>query len=118
MSTATQIDNYQDTIDSRNIIEAIEDLEGDTDVGAIEQLRVLTALADEASSSPDWEYGETLIRDSYFKEYAQELADDCGMVPDDAKWPLTHIDWDAAADELKQDYFSVDFSGVEYWIRA
>lgn len=83
-----------------------------------EELRTLKALEEEAASSPDWTYGETLIRDSYFREYAEQLADDLGAVDRDARWPVCYIDWDAAADALKQDYSSVDFDGVTYWIRA
>ena len=29
---------------------------------------------------------------------------------------MSHIDWEAAADVLKQGCASVDFDGVEYWI--
>ena len=71
-----------------------------------------------AEGSPDWEHGETLIRDSYFEEYAQELAESCGMVNASAQWPARCIDWEQAASELKMDYMSVDFDGIEYWIRA
>lgn len=82
------------------------------------ELRVLLALQEEASASPDWPHGEALIRDSYFEEYARDLADDCGMVDKKATWPNTFIAWEAASEALKQDYMSVDFDGVEYWIRA
>jgi antirestriction protein len=37
------------------------------------------------------------------KDYAEELADDIGAIPDDLSWPLTHIDWDAAARDLEYD---------------
>jgi antirestriction protein len=124
MATTTIIDKYQDVLDSRDILDRIEDLETwakdspeDVSDGEREELAILKALAEEASASPDWPYGETLIRDSYFREYAEQLADDIGAVPDDAKWPLTHIDWEAAARELQYDYFPVDFDGVMYWIR-
>lgn len=134
--------NTDDIIDSRDIIARIEELEAerdaydDADAGPNEtpsqavtpwseacpddakELRILTALAEEASGSPDWEYGETLIRNSYFKDYAEDLARDCGMIPDNLRWPCNCIDWDAAADELRHDYFAVDFDGVEYLIRA
>ena len=30
----------------------------------------LKAVAEEGEASPDWEYGESMIRDSFFKEYA------------------------------------------------
>jgi len=82
------------------------------------ELKALQALADEASGSPDWTYGEALIRDSYFKRYAQELADDIGAVPDNLSWPCMCIDWEQAARELQMDYMSVDFDGITYWIRA
>jgi hypothetical protein len=51
-------------------------------------------------------------------KYAQELADDIGAVSRDAKWPNNHLDWDAAAAELEQDYMSVTFNGEEFLMRA
>ena len=67
-----------------------------------------------------WEgvwYPITLIRDSYFKDYAQELADDIGAINSGASWPNNCIDWDRAARELQMDYSSVEFEGVTYWTR-
>ena len=83
-----------------------------------EELASLKALAEAGEDSPDWNYGETLIRESYFRDYAEELAEEIGAMPKDLKWPCNHIDWDAACDELKQDYLEVDFDGVTYFIRA
>jgi hypothetical protein len=78
----------------------------------------LKALAEEASDyAADWEYGETLIRDSYFRDYAQELAEDIGAVNAQATWPNNCIDWEQAARELRMDYTAVDFAGVTYWLR-
>jgi len=82
------------------------------------ELAALRALAEEASGSPDWPHGETLIRDTYFKDYAKELADDIGATKEGEGWPNNCIDWDQAARELQYDYISVDFGDVEYWIRA
>jgi hypothetical protein len=143
--TTTAISNSDDVIDSRDVIARIEELEtelqdahegegsrGDfrewlreadeddkhTLQDAAHELIVLQSLAEEAEGyAPDWKYGETLIRDSYFKQYAQELADDCGMVKGDSSWPNNCIDWNEAARQLQQDYTQVDFDGVEYWIR-
>lgn len=42
------------------------------------------------------------------REFAEQLADDLGAVPDDAQWPLNHIDWDSAARELSMDYGEQD----------
>lgn len=90
-----------------------------------EEHAALSKLAEEAESSPDWEHGETLIRDSYFENYAQELAEDCCPFPSNSpeaklleSWPYRCIDWEQAARQLRMDYTAVDFAGVTYWIRA
>jgi hypothetical protein len=119
----TTINNTEEIIDSRDVIARIEYLAdlfeaGDADSDEIEELAALRNLADEAEGyAPDWQYGEALIRDTYFAEYARDLADDCGMVTGSEDWPLRHIDWEAAAEELQQDYTQVDFAGAVYWIR-
>ena len=142
MKTTEEITNSQDIIDSRDIIARIEHLEseqadllnGNThpedlteeQQGAFRaweddfgpELDSLRKLAEESEGSPDWQYGETLIRDSYFEDYARELADDIGAINKEAAWPCCHIDWEAAANALKQDYMEVDFNGVSYQIRA
>lgn len=64
----------------------------------------------------DW-YPVTLVRDSHFKDYAQELAEDIGAINSDATWPNNCIDWERAARELQYDYTSVEFDGVTYWVR-
>ena len=80
------------------------------------ELKALSALEDLPG---DARHGEAMIRDSYFEKYAEVLADDLGMYdPHKLRWPLTCIDWEKAAEELKQDYTSVDFDGVEYWVRG
>lgn len=121
------VSNREDLIDSRDVISRIEELEdtiGDDDTDkeareeARDELKILKELADEASGyAPDWLYGSTLIRDSYFKEYAMELAEDIGAIPRDLGWPATCIDWDQAARDLQIDYSEIDFAGVSYWIR-
>jgi hypothetical protein len=81
-----------------------------------EELRMLRELASEAEGYSDWIHGAGLIRDSYFEEYAETLADDIGAIDSNAGWPLNHIDWKAAAEELQQDYTSVEFGDVTYWV--
>ena len=118
--------NADDVIDSRDVIERIEELEsvaedGDSLLDRNERIELLTlkALAEDAADySEDWRYGATLIRDSYFVEYAQELAEDIeGEALGDAHWPFTCIDWEQAARELRMDYTPVEFAGVTYWVR-
>ena len=83
-----------------------------------EELKVLKSIADECEGYGDWSYGETLIREDYFEDYARELAEDIGAIPKDSKWPCTCIDWEQAAEELKVDYTSIEFNGVTYYMRA
>jgi hypothetical protein len=83
-----------------------------------EELATLKAFRDELEPyCSDWHHGETLIRDSYFKEYAQELAEDIGAINRDAQWPNNCIDWDKATRELQMDYTSAELDGVTYWVR-
>jgi antirestriction protein len=118
--------NSDDVIDSRDVMEAIEELESmigtntapDDYVMEREQLEALRAFAATGEEFSDWEYGETFIRDSYFEDYARELADDIGAIDKDAGWPTHCIDWEQAARELRMDYTAVDFDGVTYWGRA
>lgn len=118
-----EFNNAADLIDSRQVIARIEYLrafveEHPTHEDAAHELKVLEALEDEASGyAADWRYGETLIRDSYFEDYAKELAEDIGAIKNDAVWPNTCIDWAQAARELQQDYSCVKFDGVDYWVR-
>ena len=120
----TDISNMDDIIDSRDVIQRIEELRNgqQQDEGLSlsehEELQDLTALAEEASDyAPDWEHGEALIRDSYFQEYAEQFAEDCGLIIEGASWPNNCIDWERAARELQYDYTAVEFDGVTYWIR-
>ena len=145
--TMATFDKYDDIIDSRDVIARIEELREELETAMADQgggcetfeewraavldtgvnepyfeecteLAALQALADEASGyAADWRHGEALIRDSYFKDYAMELAEDIGAINRDATWPNTCIDWDQAARELQMDYTAVDFDGVTYWIR-
>lgn len=122
---------FDDVIDSRDVIERIENLRRalpDTaeevmpgtsdeleDIG--EELEALEALAEEAERYvPDWEYGATLIRESYFTDYCEELLKDCGELPRELPHYIV-IDWEKTADNLRVDYTEVDFGGVTYLVR-
>lgn len=80
-----------------------------------EELKALEKLESEVS---EWSDGNTLIPESEFEDYARELADDIGAVPRDLKWPCNHINWDFAAEQLKQDYSLVTFQGEDYYCHA
>ena len=98
----------------REAEEALKEFENDYG----EELTALKSITDECEGYGDWSYGEALIRESYFEDYARELAEDIGAIPKDSKWPCTCIDWEQAAEELKADYTSVDFNGTTYYMRT
>lgn len=121
----SEIRNTDDVIDSRDVIARIDELESAEALDAYEtaELAALKALASEAEVSPDWIYGETLIRESYFTDYIEQLIDECYEMPKEinsGEWPWRHatVDYEAAADEAKADYLECDFDGVTYLIRA
>lgn len=144
MMTTREVSNSDDVIDSRDVIaridelvderEAFRDIADDSDADPADreaarvkleeweaendaELGALLALEEQCKGYTDWEDGATLIRDSYFEDYAEELADDIGAIDRNATWPLNCIDWEQAARELQQDYTQVDFDGVDYWVR-
>jgi hypothetical protein len=104
--------NNDDLIDSRDVIDAWDKDSTDPEMLALGE------LIDECEDYvEDWKYGVTLIRDSFFKNYAMELAYEIGAVPKNYTWPTSCIDWDQATRELQMDYTCVNFAGVEYWVR-
>lgn len=79
---------------------------------------LVTSLYEQGSEAcPDWQYGATLIEDSYFTQYARELAEDCGMLTEGAAWPYRCIDWERAARELQSDYTALTYGRTTYWVR-
>lgn len=57
----------------------------------------------------------TLIPEDEFEDYARDLAADIGAIDSDAGWPLSYIDWSAAADALQSDYTPITYQGTTYW---
>jgi len=129
------LDLTADIIDVRDIIERIEELANDLTTYiaessenpalAAEHAALCAIMRDLAGNGGDeqWEgdwYPLTLIRDSYFTDYAQDLAEDCGYAsgPDGYSNPLlSYIDWEAWARDVRMDYTSTEIDGVTYWYR-
>ena len=65
----------------------------------------------------EWKDGVELILEKDFEEYAQDHAESIGAIDRNASWPLNHINWDFAAEDLKSDYSSVDYDGETYYYR-
>lgn len=116
------------TLDTRDLIEEFEGLEIEVENETIdeddaERYAALKCLLDDLKGCGgdeewrgDW-YPGTLIDVDDFEDYAQELAEECGMVNESASWPNNCIDWELAARELAYDYSTVDFDGDTYYYR-
>jgi hypothetical protein len=131
----TTIDQYADTIDVRDIIARFEEVESQLEgLSSIEeaitqglqdeweQMGVLGTLLEELAGNGgdeqwrgDW-YPVTLIRESHFVDYVQELLEDCGTIPKDLPH-YVHIDWERTARDIRTDYSGAEFHGVTYWYR-
>lgn len=133
------VDLSADTIDVRAVLDRVEELRacrdeyndkmGSPDAwdsvpdGEPEELAMLEGILSELAGyggdeefEGDW-YPAQLIAESYFQEYTQDLAEECGMVDTSARWPMTCIDWEQAARELQMDYGSIEIRGFTYWYR-
>jgi hypothetical protein len=123
-----EFDGTDEYFDSRDVIARIAEIEeeysetfmnvGGMPVDVRDEYVALIDLRNDAEVNvADWEFGETFVSDDYFVEYAKDPADDIGSFRIDYEWPLNHIDWFAAADELREDYTPFEFRGTTYWAR-
>lgn len=137
MTTKTELDLNADTIDIRDIIARVEELEAEAQElnqtenfnlwahtypdHAAELATLCNILAELAGNGGDeqWRgdwYPLVLIRDSHFKDYIRELLADCGDVS--AKLPnYVVVDWDATARNFHVDYSTIEINGATYWYR-
>ena len=109
----------EDRIDTRDLVDELAELEADPDADQ-DRAQAIRALFDALSNyaGDSQEDGIFLIAKDAFEDYAQELAEDIGAIPNsEAGWPLYCIDWEWAARELTQDYTTVDFDGTTYYFQ-
>lgn len=123
----TQLDLTADTIDVRDIIARVEELNPEysdiklTDDEA-EELAELQAILDRLKGNGgdeqwrgDW-YPVTLISERTFEDHVRELLEDCGTIPKDLPW-FVAIDWETTAQHIQGDYTPVEIDGTTYWYR-
>lgn len=106
-------------LDSRDLAKRLEELQDERetlleewDNDNKEELDELENLESEIS---EWSYGATLIDESDFVEYCEEMLEDIGDLPRDMPSYIV-IDWDATADNLKADYTTVTYQGTDYLV--
>ena len=127
MTTPT---NTDDTIDSRDVIERIEELEQEYayhvsededdkllsvwDDDLQEELDALQTFAKQFEDyADDYQYGAQAIRKSYFEQAMDEMVDDCYDLPEIPCFMTITLDYDM----LMSDYSAIDFDGVTYYVR-
>lgn len=81
-----------------------------------EELKELKAFWDELEGYVSG--GETLIRDSYFSDYAKEFCRDVYGMEDIPDLLQNNINWEGVAEDLQADYSSAEWDGVTYWFLA
>lgn len=118
MKTLNQEFEELDEIDageSEEFIQWLKDWSDNDEDG--QELIALLELCEECEGYSDWSYGETLIREDYFTEYAEQLVTDCGYISKDFP-SFIAIDWEETADNLKIDYMEVSLMGETYLMRC
>lgn len=93
-----------------------EEVTNELDEDEAERLETLIAFLREIGDEA--QYGVALIPEDEFEDYARQLAEDIGAIPEDNNWPCYCIDWKRAARELRVDYSLITFDGDDYLYRA
>lgn len=116
----------KDVLDVRDLIERYEELENQNIKSESEEVEFseLRVLLDEIKGNGgdeqwkgDW-YPITLINESYFTDYCEELVKDCGDLPRDLPAYIeSNICWDGVANDLILDYSEVTFYDEIYYYR-
>ena len=133
----------QNIIDSRDIVEelarlqdeydnlklylddAVESGDFDAEQDALEEwnddneeyFKELKDLNEEGENySSEWSDGATLINKDYFEEYCEDLVKDIGDLPKDIPHYIV-IDWEATADNIRNDYSEISFGNETYLVR-
>ena len=127
-----EIENTEDVIDSRSINKRIDylndQLKDYVEADSFEtkedyiteeeekELKNLKELREEAEDyCPDWNFGAQLIRDSYFLRYTENLIRECENLDELPNY--LYVDWERTARDVKMDYTTVNFDGIDYNVR-
>lgn len=118
-----ETDFSAEILDVRDLIERFEYLEAHgCEQEELDELMQLKLTLEELKGNGgdeewrgDW-YPITLVSDSYFIAYTQELLEDCGYIPKDfPSWIA--VDWEKTAEAVQTDYTYVSVDGWVFWYR-
>ena len=114
MNTPSHLDDIIEVDDLRDRLAELQGIADDDHLDDSDQaeFNILTQLLAEVD-----DYGcDTLVRDSYFVQYVQDLCEDGGDVPTNLPHYIV-IDWAATAENIRVDYTPFEFDGRTYWAR-
>lgn len=120
-----------DYFDSRDVVERLNEIKADETAGMIPELRIERMVLEELLENltehfPPSKWGDVRtdvscgvqgFAEHYAIEYAQDYASDVTGVDSEQSWPFCHIDWEAAADDLKEGYKEVEILGSTFYLR-
>lgn len=72
-------------------------------------------IQDEIGS--EFDYGVALIPENDFTDYVKDLLEDCGYISEDFPGWI-EVDWQATADNVRQDYAETEYNGITYLFRV
>ena len=124
----SEFDSWKDSLSTEQIAEIKEEFHAtelddqdfrwkwEDEVGSdADELKNLIDLREQFGR--EWFDGITLVREKDFAEFAEDEADQLGLIEDTNAWPYCCIDWEKAANQLMMDYSSVDYDGETYYYR-
>lgn len=109
-------EDFQNTVNDAEAGEEKQTAQEELDVWDAENLEELEALRELKDEVSEWDDGNTLIPEEDWIDYVQELLIDIGDLPSDLPWYI-EIDWDRTAENIAQDYGTVDYLGTTYYYR-
>jgi hypothetical protein len=119
------ISNTQDLIDSRDVINRIEELQDynkpNLSLDESQELAILFRLdLNGAAYGDDWEYGCSVIRSTYFVEYIKSHYGEVYGIELENMPEIFRdaIDWMAVAESALIDYTPIDFDEECYYVRT
>ena len=80
----------------------------------INQITCIDEVEDEIGS--EFDFGVTLIPEDDFTDYVEDLFKGYGYTSDDLPSGI-EIDWEATAEDVKQDYSELEYEGETYFYR-
>ena len=81
----------------------------------LKEIEEIDTIENELGS--EFDYGVALVDVDDFEEYVEDLLDELGYIPKDfPSW--IEIDWEATANNVRQDYTEVEYQGNSYLGRS